>query len=70
MKQKQWLAVGGTAFIAVGTILGASTRTADAQADQYERFLGGVKLNSKASNVLKAYGNPNDVVIGDVGFRE
>jgi len=64
------LAAGMTALVVGGAIFGASIRTADAQADQYERFLAGVKLNSRASNVLKAYGNPNDVVIGDVGFRE
>ncbi len=80
MKQKQFgrnfvsPAAGGlTALVALatlGTIFAVSTRTADAQADQYERYLAGIKLNSRAGNVLKYYGNPNDVVIGDVGFRD
>lgn len=70
MKQKHGIMAGLTAVAALGMVFGATSRTADAQADSYERYLAGVKLNSKASNVLKYYGNPNDVVIGDVGIRE
>ena len=73
MKQKPWLAVSLTAIgiIAVALSFDAvAQNTAQAQADQYERRLAGIRLNSKASAVLKSYGNPNQVVIGDIGPRE
>ena len=68
--RKQIVAVALAAVVAGGAILALPAQTAQAQADQYERVLAQIRLNSKATAVLKAYGNPNDVVVGDVGIRE
>ena len=71
MKQhKHWVAAGLTALLAGGIFWTASPRTAEAQADQYERRLANIRLNSRATSILKIYGNPNDVVVGEVGMRE
>lgn len=42
---------------------------ASAQRDGYERVLAGIRLNSSAKDVLRKFGNPNQIVIGDVGMR-
>lgn len=68
--RKQLVAAGLAALVAAGTVIALPSQTAQAQADQYERVLAGIRLNSKATSVLRAYGNPNDVVVGDVGIRE
>ena len=34
-----------------------------------ERVLGGIRLNTTSRNVLAKYGNPTQVVVGEVGFR-
>ncbi|MBC8137694.1 MAG: hypothetical protein H8F28_17580 [Fibrella sp.] len=68
--RKQLVAAGLAALVAAGTVITLPSQTAQAQADQYERVLASIRLNSKATSVLKAYGNPNDVVVGDVGIRE
>ena len=72
-QQNKWLAGSLTAIGTLAVVLAfdAAIQTgAQAQADQYERRLAGIRLNSKASAVLKFYGNPNQVVIGDIGPRE
>lgn len=56
----------GTALF-VGANLGVVTQAA---APSYERALAGIRLNSTAKTVLAKYGNPNEVVIGDVGARQ
>lgn len=68
--RKQLVATGLAALVAGGTVVALPSQTAQAQADQYERVLASIRLNSKATSILKAYGNPNDVVVGDVGIRE
>lgn len=57
--------LAGIAFALTGAV--ALSRPAAAQ--DYERILAGIRLNSKANTVLARYGNPNEVVIGDVGVR-
>ncbi len=68
--RKQLVATGLAALVAAGAVIALPSQTAHAQKDQYERELAKIRLNSKATSVLKIYGNPNDVVVGDVGFRE
>jgi len=58
-------AVGTALFI--GLNLAAATQAA---APSYERALAGIRLNSTGKTVLAKYGNPNEVVIGDVGARQ
>lgn len=55
------------AALAVASISAATVR--QAQAQDIERVLAGIRLGSKSTTVLAKYGNPNDVVIGDVGIR-
>jgi hypothetical protein len=59
--------VCGVAIAVAGFLITA--RPAAAQ-DTYERMLAGIRLNSTAKSVLARYGNPNEVIIGDVGFRQ
>ncbi|MGC4045107.1 MAG: hypothetical protein QM758_15050 [Armatimonas sp.] len=54
------LTIGATALVA---------SSASAQRDGYERVLAGIRLNSSAKEVLRKFGNPNQIVIGDVGMR-
>jgi hypothetical protein len=54
------LTIGATALLA---------SSASAQRDGYERVLAGIRLNSTAKDVLRKFGNPNQIVIGDVGMR-
>lgn len=56
-------------LLAAATFGGAIATARPASAQDIERVLAGIRLNSKSSNVLAKYGNPNEVVIGDVGFR-
>lgn len=61
----------GRVFSAALTI-GAAALTASsasAQRDGYERVLAGIRLNSSSKEVLRKFGNPNQIVIGDVGMR-
>ncbi len=55
----------GAAFV----LTGAAILAQPAAAQDYERVLAGIRLNSKSTAVLARYGNPNEVVIGDVGVR-
>jgi hypothetical protein len=41
-----------------------------ASAQEIERMLAGVRLGTRSTSVLAKYGNPNDVVIGDIGIRQ
>ncbi len=56
-------------LLAAATFGGAVLSARPASAQDIERVLAGIRLNSKSSNVLAKYGNPNEVVIGDIGFR-
>ena len=58
--------LGAFAVVSTGIAL-TSARPASAQ--EIERVLAGIRLNSKSSSVLAKFGNPNEVVIGDVGVR-
>lgn len=55
------------AALAVTTVAALTARPASAQ--DIERLLAGIRLNSKSSAVLAKFGNPNEVVIGDLGVR-
>jgi len=61
---------GGTAVIGAAVLVSVSLAAATEAASTYERVLAGVRLNSTAKAVLAKYGNPNDVVVGDVGARQ
>jgi hypothetical protein len=54
------LTIGATALVA---------QSASAQRDGYERVLAGIRLNTSAKDVLRKFGNPNQIIIGDVGMR-
>jgi hypothetical protein len=66
----QWLSaarpLGVALMVASGTL--ALTRPASAQGG-IERVLAGIRLNSTAKSVLEKFGNPNEVIIGEVGVR-
>ena len=42
---------------------------AQARRGGIERVLVGIRLNTSAKNVLARYGNPNEVIVGEVGVR-
>lgn len=56
----------GSAALALA---GLALLSSSASAQDYERVLGGIALNARSSSVLAKYGNPNEVVIGEVGVR-
>ena len=58
--------LGGVALAIIS--VGALSRPLAAQQD-IERILAGIRLGSNSKTVLARYGNPNEVVIGDVGIR-
>ena len=52
-------------------VMGISTLAArPVAAQEIERSLAGIRLGSRSTAVLAKYGNPNYVVIGDVGIRQ
>ena len=59
-------ATAGTALFVL-TTLGSATQAA---APSYEKSLAGIRLSSTSKSVLARFGNPNEVVIGDVGIRQ
>jgi hypothetical protein len=59
-------ATAGTALFALATI-GTATQAA---APAYEKSLAGIRLSSTSKTVLARFGNPNEIVIGDVGIRQ
>ncbi|MES2463392.1 MAG: hypothetical protein V4671_22695 [Armatimonadota bacterium] len=59
-------ATAGTALFALAT-LGTATQAA---APAYEKSLAGIRLSTTSKSVLARYGNPNEIVIGDVGIRQ
>lgn len=59
-------ATAGTALFALATI-GTATQAA---APAYEKSLAGIRLSSTSKSVLARFGNPNEIVIGDVGIRQ
>jgi hypothetical protein len=59
-------ATAGAALIAL-TTFGTATQAA---APTYERSLAGIRLSSTSKAVLARFGNPNEIVIGDVGIRQ
>ena len=59
-------ATAGTALFALA-IVGTAT---EAAAPRYERSLAGIRLSSTAKSILSRFGNPNEIVIGDVGIRQ
>lgn len=58
-------ATAGTALFVLTTL--AATQAA---APSYEKSLAGIRLSSTSKSVLARFGNPNEVVIGDVGIRQ
>ena len=54
------------AALSISTVV--TVRPASAQ--EIERLLAGIRLGSRGTTVLAKYGNPNDVVIGDIGIRQ
>ena len=67
-KQRPHTAIWGT-LAAASLAAAVALAPAPASAQEIERVLAGIRLNSKASTVLAKYSNPNQVVIGDVGIR-
>jgi Protein interacting with poly(A)-binding protein len=55
------VALAATATLMLPLAANAQTR--------YERSLAGIRLNSQSTSVLRLYGNPNEVVIGNTGVR-
>ncbi|GAB4463244.1 MAG: hypothetical protein OHK0029_31580 [Armatimonadaceae bacterium] len=55
----------GAALVLAGIV--ASAQPVSAQ--DYERQLAGIYLNRTAKSVLALYGNPNEIIIGEVGVR-
>ena len=56
-------------FGATLAVMSVSVLARPAAAQEIERVLAGVRLGSKSTTVLAKFGNPNEVVIGDVGIR-
>jgi hypothetical protein len=50
-------------------VVSVSTVARPASAQDIERVLAGIRLGSRSGSVLAKFGNPNEVVIGDVGIR-
>ena len=53
--------------LAAATTIGAMGSPASAQG--IERVLAGIRLNTSSKNILAKYGNPTQVVVGEVGYR-
>jgi hypothetical protein len=64
-----WTRMGRVCGVALA-VAGVVIASRPASAQDYERVLAGVRLNSSAKSVLARYGNPNEVIIGDVGVRQ
>ena len=56
-------------MMGVATLAAFAALAQPASAQTYERVLAGIRLNSSASAVLAKFGNPNEVVIGEIGVR-
>jgi hypothetical protein len=59
---------GGTLAVLSAVVTLSAAHSASAQT--LERDLAGIHLGSRSITVLQRYGNPNDVVIGDIGIRQ
>ena len=55
------------ASVTLGLAAAVFASAGQAHAQDIERVLAGIRLNSKSSTVLAKYSNPNQVVIGDAG---
>jgi len=66
-------ALATLALAGLGTALVVNTTATPAQAQRgsggIERALAGIRLNSSSRNVLARFGNPDQVVVGEVGIR-
>ena len=71
MKRRGKTLWGTPAITATSVTLGLAAAlfasAGQAHAQDIERVLAGIRLNSKSSTVLAKYSNPNQVVIGDAG---
>lgn len=63
MNWQKAVGFGGVALVVSGVF------PAHAQKDGIERSLANIRINSSARSVLAAFGNPNDIQIGDVAIR-
>ncbi|MBB6051931.1 hypothetical protein [Armatimonas rosea] len=63
MNWQKVVGFGGVALVVSGVF------PAHAQKDGIERSLAGIRINSSARSILTAFGNPNDIQIGDVAVR-
>ncbi len=68
MKWRETARLTGAVLAAAG-VCAFVAHPAAAQGKNIERRLAGIRLNASSKAVLAAYGNPNEVVIGDVGPR-
>lgn len=67
MRWRDTARICGVALAAVAVSVPALSRPASAQG--IERTLAGIRLGTRAQNVLAKYGNPDEVIVGDVGVR-
>lgn len=63
MNWQKTVGIGGVALVVTGMF------PAHAQKDGIERALAGIRINASAKEILRVFGNPNDIQIGDVAVR-
>ena len=63
MNWQKTVGISGVALVVTGMF------PAHAQKDGIERALAGIRINASAKEILRVFGNPNDIQIGDVAVR-
>ncbi|WP_395142284.1 hypothetical protein [Armatimonas sp.] len=63
MNWQKTVGISGVALVVTGMF------PAHAQKDGIERALAGIRINASSKEILRVFGNPNDIQIGDVAVR-